>query len=105
MPRLNVAWPERERNPRNYPTNYPELPRLLPRPDLAAIHGISPLMESHGYWHDVVATFSTFLNVLRGGPREPICTTLHDNIEAGGWASRVPWPASWLAHFRFSAGK
>jgi hypothetical protein len=62
-------------------------------------------MESHGYWHDVVATFSTFLNVLRGGPREPICTTLHDNIEAGGWASRVPWPASWLAHFRFSAGK
>jgi hypothetical protein len=59
----------------------------------------------YSYLHNVVATGSTFINVARGGPYEPVCTTLHDSIEAGGQASRVPWPASWLAHFRFSAGK
>lgn len=59
----------------------------------------------YGYWHNLIASFSTFLNVLRGGKREPICTTLYDNIEAGGWASHIPWPQCCLDHFAFSKGK
>lgn len=58
-----------------------------------------------GYWPNLVAPLSTFLNFLRGGNCEPIFTTLYHSREARGWASRVPWPRSWLAHSRFSARK
>lgn len=54
--------------------------------------------------HHALASLSRFLNGVRGGRfDEPLCSAIWRNIEDGGWASRVRWPESWVAHFRWSA--
>lgn len=49
----------------------------------------------------VLIGLDVFVNALLGGRAyQTISSRLGENIAAGGWAARVPWPAWWLRHCR-----
>lgn len=56
------------------------------------------------YSHEVLATFSIFLNALIGSTkREPLCTRLHKARAAGHWVRVIPLPQWFLNHCAWSA--
>ena len=56
------------------------------------------------YFHELLATFSIFLNALIGSTkREPLCSRLHRAREAGHWVQHLHLPRWFLEHCRWSA--
>jgi len=53
------------------------------------------------YLIGVFLGWDVFVNAVTGGAHyQTISCRIGESINSGGWASRVPWPASWLDHFR-----
>jgi hypothetical protein len=52
-------------------------------------------------WLKAVAIgFDVLTNAITDGQAyQTISCRIGESIKAGGWASRVPWPASWRQHF------
>jgi hypothetical protein len=49
----------------------------------------------------VFIAFDVLANAVTGGVKyETLSCRVGLSIMAKGWASHIPWPASWLAHFK-----
>lgn len=57
--------------------------------------------ERHrGYVLTVLIAMDEALNaILNGRKHDTISARIGRSIALGGWASRLPWPASWRKHF------
>lgn len=53
------------------------------------------------YLYNLGTMLSQAINVVLflGDPDESCSSRLGKSIEAGGWASRLPWPAAFRSHF------
>ena len=56
-------------------------------------------LPPHGYALAVLIGLDVLVNAVLGGEvYQTLSCRIGESIAAGGWASRVPWPAWWRAH-------
>jgi hypothetical protein len=54
-----------------------------------------------GYILGVAIGLDVLANAILAGKRyQTISCRIGESIESGGWASRVPWPAAFIKHFK-----
>lgn len=64
----------------------------------------SPDAPYRGWILSVLLGLDCLVNTILGGRfPDTISARLGRSIELGGWASRVPWPAWWVAHCKRAA--
>jgi len=53
------------------------------------------------YLISVLIGLDVFANAILAGKRyQMISCRIGESIDGDGWAARVPWPESWVKHFR-----
>ena len=56
-------------------------------------------LPPHGHVLAVLIALDILANAVLGGRAyQTVSSRIGESIRAGGWASRVPWPAWWRAH-------
>ena len=67
--------------------------------NVVATQPVPASLNPHGYVLAVLIGLDVFINALFGGEvYQTMSCRIGESIDAGGWASHVPWPAWFRAH-------